>query len=302
MAGATEPASARAARRGIRLPATFDAWFSRATARSPRDRFAGVAEQIIQLASALGVKPPEFSRASRPRLADGASDSDPPWTPNEAARPRFTPEVYAETTPSLGASSESPGTALPSPNASDSPGRTSGSAHPDAATTGPVASDATPADPGSAAWTKVAVPIAAALVVAGALGVWSLSHRRTRQGPTTAVETATVGVAPVSHEAAPRPPDGGSGVAMANPEGASFGPAAPSLTAATALATSRPSRAAGLAGAGAHPKEYEDPRAPVQEGPRDTPRNNPVPPPTASCDPPYELDAAGHRHMKPQCL
>ncbi len=51
--GLKEPASARALRRGVELPPSFDAWFAKATALSPKDRFANAIEMIDALKDAL---------------------------------------------------------------------------------------------------------------------------------------------------------------------------------------------------------------------------------------------------------
>ena len=56
--GATEPASVRAARLGVALSAAFDAWFARATAALPSDRFARASELVTALAEALEVARP----------------------------------------------------------------------------------------------------------------------------------------------------------------------------------------------------------------------------------------------------
>ena len=53
--GAREPATARAMRAGVTLKAAFDAWFVRAVAVAPEDRFGGAREMIEALAAALGV-------------------------------------------------------------------------------------------------------------------------------------------------------------------------------------------------------------------------------------------------------
>jgi hypothetical protein len=57
-AGAREPATHRARRRGATLPETFDAWFARATAVDPLDRFATATALIEALGRALGVARP----------------------------------------------------------------------------------------------------------------------------------------------------------------------------------------------------------------------------------------------------
>jgi len=55
MFGPTESGLARAARRGVSLPPAFDAWFARATASAPQERFGSATEMIRALASACGV-------------------------------------------------------------------------------------------------------------------------------------------------------------------------------------------------------------------------------------------------------
>ena len=66
MAGPREPASQRARRRrGVVLPVAFDAWFAKATARKPEDRFQRASAQVAALAEALGVPMPA-PRASSP--------------------------------------------------------------------------------------------------------------------------------------------------------------------------------------------------------------------------------------------
>lgn len=59
--GPPEPASARAARRGIVLPPAFDAWFARAAAPRAEARFAHASTMIVALAEALGEAIPELS-------------------------------------------------------------------------------------------------------------------------------------------------------------------------------------------------------------------------------------------------
>ena len=65
--GAVEAASVRAARYGAQLPAAFDAWFARATAISPTQRFGSAGEQMVALSEGLAV-PQAATIAVRPRL------------------------------------------------------------------------------------------------------------------------------------------------------------------------------------------------------------------------------------------
>jgi len=66
--GPTAPACARAAASGVHLPPAFDAWFARATAPVPEDRFQSATEAVRELVCALGlpslrssIAPPPFS-------------------------------------------------------------------------------------------------------------------------------------------------------------------------------------------------------------------------------------------------
>jgi len=56
--GPKEPPSYRAAREEVELPPEFDAWFVRATARWPQDRYVSATSAIVALAEALGVETP----------------------------------------------------------------------------------------------------------------------------------------------------------------------------------------------------------------------------------------------------
>lgn len=56
--GPQEAGSVRALRSGVVLPEAFDAWFSKATARKPENRFATASAMIAALAETLGLPPP----------------------------------------------------------------------------------------------------------------------------------------------------------------------------------------------------------------------------------------------------
>ncbi|MDC0744424.1 serine/threonine protein kinase [Polyangium mundeleinium] len=53
--GPREPASARAGRLGVSLPPAFDAWFARATAKTPAERFPSATSAVQALGEALGL-------------------------------------------------------------------------------------------------------------------------------------------------------------------------------------------------------------------------------------------------------
>lgn len=63
--GASDVATARAARLGVALPASIDAWFAKATAPVPADRFESASELVLELAEALGVVSDRLRRVSR---------------------------------------------------------------------------------------------------------------------------------------------------------------------------------------------------------------------------------------------
>ncbi|WP_272428014.1 serine/threonine-protein kinase [Polyangium jinanense] len=80
--GPREPATARAARLGTSLPPTFDAWFARATARTPSERFPSATSAVRALAEAFGLPQPGLASAgmlppgsiSRPSFASQPFD------------------------------------------------------------------------------------------------------------------------------------------------------------------------------------------------------------------------------------
>jgi eukaryotic-like serine/threonine-protein kinase len=71
--GAAEPARQRAARHStVELPAPFDAWFAKATAVEPANRYGSCAELVIELAAAFGQEAPAFLRQpAAARTAEG---------------------------------------------------------------------------------------------------------------------------------------------------------------------------------------------------------------------------------------
>jgi serine/threonine-protein kinase len=111
MQGATAPASERAARRGVTLPAAFDAWFARATAVAPAARYAHAVELVAALAEAVGVDAPRLSvvmdgvapvadvgRPAAPGARDGDDGTRAPVGASSASvdRPHTTAAVASE--------------------------------------------------------------------------------------------------------------------------------------------------------------------------------------------------------------
>ncbi len=85
VAGPVEPPSARALRRrGVRLPAAFNAWFQRAAALRPEDRFERATVAIHALAQVFGARAPLLSGAGITALAQAVPLAS---TPAQAGKP-----------------------------------------------------------------------------------------------------------------------------------------------------------------------------------------------------------------------
>lgn len=76
MSGPPEPATARASRLDVELPPAIDAWFARATALAPADRFHGALDAVSALAEALGIVQSLQLRA--PSTPNGVAPLPPP--------------------------------------------------------------------------------------------------------------------------------------------------------------------------------------------------------------------------------
>jgi serine/threonine-protein kinase len=74
--GPKEAPSARAAREDVELPVEFDAWFTRATARWPQDRFVSATSAIVALAETLGVETPVVPHSLPPPPPSGVTSTD----------------------------------------------------------------------------------------------------------------------------------------------------------------------------------------------------------------------------------
>lgn len=77
--GAVEPACERAARRGVSLPPGFDAWFAKATAVAPEDRFDRPSTMIAALAAVFTPASPRCEGS--PRSLSGAREMVRRWGP-----------------------------------------------------------------------------------------------------------------------------------------------------------------------------------------------------------------------------
>ena len=88
LAGPTEPPTARARRRtGAALPPAFDAWFARAAALDPADRFAGASPVVAALAEALALASPPLEMIAPASLASPAAPADAATQTSPAAPP-----------------------------------------------------------------------------------------------------------------------------------------------------------------------------------------------------------------------
>lgn len=74
--GPKEPPSVRAAREEVDLPPEFDAWFARATARWPQDRFASATSAIAGLAESLDLEAPAVPLSIPPPPPSHVSTTD----------------------------------------------------------------------------------------------------------------------------------------------------------------------------------------------------------------------------------
>lgn len=135
--GVAELPSARAVRRGSALPQTFDAWFLKATAVRPEDRFEGALAQVTALAEALDVPLPRSSMP--PSSAPAPSARIGPRSLRRA-------DVHAETLPAVLADaarpSRSPGGAIDPAGAEISP--------PSETRSAPAGADSSPIQPSGA--------------------------------------------------------------------------------------------------------------------------------------------------------
>ncbi len=90
--GPQEPATQRAAARGITLPPGFDAWFAKVTAPNPADRFQRASEAISALADLLTT--PDATTAEIPSLPVVPATTPRQITPLEPPAPAPPPPAF----------------------------------------------------------------------------------------------------------------------------------------------------------------------------------------------------------------
>ena len=97
MTGATEAASVRALRnKQVRLPEGFDAWFAKATAHAPEERFRSATASILALATALDVPRPMLASWPLDQALGLAPATVPPRAEGEAATDPGDPAPHSE--------------------------------------------------------------------------------------------------------------------------------------------------------------------------------------------------------------
>ncbi|WP_438015801.1 serine/threonine-protein kinase [Sorangium sp. So ce315] len=118
--GATESPCARVARRrSASLPPAFDAWFFKATALRPEDRFERASVAVSALADALGVPLPRVSRVVLlPDPPPPGPLSPSPTDPTQPSRPGVSPgfaDIPTVTVPELAAATSDAAKTPPGP-------------------------------------------------------------------------------------------------------------------------------------------------------------------------------------------
>ena len=268
--GLPEPATVRAARRGVALPPAFDAWFARATARAASARPDRASALVADLAVAVGAVVPMGETPMPPAQAAsmGAPAAD---SAAHGSAPRISQPAISQ--PAMGSGPSG------TPAHTGPEGRTEG-----------TSSKSVASPP-----RRSSLPMTLAVVgVLGSAAAGLLWAARTRLAPAATGPTAvaTTAEAQAVTTAAPEPEP-------APPPSALPQVVPPDADPARALAPdpSTPAPSAGAASAPAPPSAKAAPGVPGR-------------PPVAAkrpaggqaCDPPYVIDGAGHRHMKPQCL
>jgi eukaryotic-like serine/threonine-protein kinase len=217
MQGPPELATDRSRAGGVALPAAFDAWFSRATAFAPEDRFATASELVGALAIALDVAPRPEAQPEQEAATLVLRPSHPSTLPSGAAPPTHPSGARPSRPPSGPAPSMPPSGAAPAIELVSAPG--------------PAATMLEP--------TKVrrrwGAIVAAVLVLGGlSAALTMLIPRRSGSAPTTTAHAEPAQVAAVPPATNLPPPV--TPATTAPPETAAATPAAPSPTSSSSPA------------------------------------------------------------------
>ncbi len=255
LAGASEPPSARAARRGVALPAGFDAWFARATAREPRHRFDRASTQIAELAAALGTPAPRTLLGAPPPLGHRLPGPGSMPTPAEPSPRSSQPHVGSLPSGAVAAASQ--------PISQPIGTNPSGMVAPPGASVGTMRAVLSPADPAPTAKRSAGSLVAGAiLILAVGIGATVVVMRLGKQSPRAASAPA-----PATATALPAP----TATAQA---------AAPSAKPTVSAAEATEEAGAPTASATVPPKPTVRPTLPQPPGP--TPRPTAKPPAAAA--------------------
>jgi serine/threonine protein kinase len=289
--GAPEPATARAARKGVALPPAMDAWFAEATAIDPKQRFDSASRLVASLASALGLALPRPSMTG-PSEIDRTELAKPGVRLNEMMSGEAPSTVYGGP---LAGAPPAPSTVQGAPLNAASTARTvhadpiQASTH-SGRTTSPVASDpltsSPPYAPPKSRWPLLIACAGAAIGIAGVTYHFVHSSDPDVKPTSAATGSADAKSAPITTALAPMP----------------VAPVAPIAVTAASIEPVPPKAPEPVVAAGptAPPPPISQPPVHVAKTATPAPPHPPAAP--ANCDPPYSVDANGNRHAKPQCL
>ena len=288
MGGVPEAPTMRAWRtRGVALPAGFDAWFLRATALQPQDRFDRATTQVAALAEAIGVPwtaPSGSTSGAWGSAPSGQQVSVSGSWPSGQQVPVSGSWPSGPQVPASGSWRATPGASGPLQMTPSQP-----------VPTGPTGGTGVPvmSEVGARPRSRAPIAVGACVVIALGVGIGIGGYRAMQARDRGAaagqpLPSASADAPPASASAAaPQPapdPSVAASVATAPPPVA----AAPPPATATAAAAIDPPPSAPPSKAGTKPGK-----------PASTPAASK---PQASCDPPFEFDAKGNKVFKKECM
>ncbi|MEO5726950.1 MAG: serine/threonine-protein kinase [Byssovorax sp.] len=273
MTGPQERPTERAARRGVDLPGGFDAWFAKAIAMKPRDRFDRASTLVTELAAVLGVVPPRLSLASWPSRTSSSPDVLSVQTRLDTSSMVPTRHVSRIRRGAVTAVDRVPAGSLEREETSTASDLGLGSTSP------------LPPPRPSRLRMVLLVPVSALVIWIGVM----VLLRALKEGATVGPPASTVSAVSAAID---------SGAAMVPaPTASSVPSAAPSSVASAARSGSTvnidslPSVVSSSRRAPESPPS--PPKAPRPSGPKEEPYDD--------CSPPYTVDRLGHVYPKPHC-